>query len=189
MCVARKEVEMKKITKMLIVLAMMGPLTACGQTNSTSGVNIHLAALQGDVESIRQHIEAESDLNEKDSWGSTPLIIAATFDKVEVARALIAAGADMHLTNNDGATALHSAAFLCNVEIVEELLKNGADRQLKNAFGRTPLESVEAPFDDVKDIYDGFAQALAPLGLELDYDEIRSARPVIAEMLRNPTEN
>jgi ankyrin repeat protein len=84
-----------------------------------------MAALQGNIEAIRQHIEAGSDLNDKDVYGSSPLIIAATFGKTEVARALIEAGADMNITNNDGATALHAAAFLCRTEIVKALLDNG----------------------------------------------------------------
>jgi CubicO group peptidase (beta-lactamase class C family) len=150
----------------------------------TPAVSIHLAALQGNIEAVQQHIKAGSDLNEKDMWGSTPLIIAATFGKTEVARALIEAGADLNLTNNDGATALHAAAFLCRVEIVEALLDAGASKYMRNNFGNTALESVAAPFDSVKNIYDGFAQALGPLGLELDYEQIRTTRPKIAEMLR-----
>ena len=54
--------------------------------------------------------------------------------------------------------------------------------------GNTALQSVSAPFDDVKGIYDSFAQALGPLGLTLDYDHIRTTRPEIAEMLRGRPE-
>ena len=86
-----------------------------GWPSEPASVSIHTAALQGNVEAIRQHIKAGTDLNEKDAWGSTPLIIAATFGKTEVAKALIGAGADMNATNNDGATALHAAAFLCRI--------------------------------------------------------------------------
>jgi CubicO group peptidase (beta-lactamase class C family) len=147
-----------------------------------------MAALQGNIEAIRQHIEAGSDLNDKDVYGSSPLIIAATFGKTEVARALIEAGADMNITNNDGATALHAAAFLCRTEIVKTLLDNGSNKYLRDSFGNTALGSVAAPFDDVKGIYDSFGQALGPLGLELDYEQIRVTRPQIAEMLRPRTE-
>jgi CubicO group peptidase (beta-lactamase class C family) len=180
---------MKTVTTAMLVLILLTPLPVCGQQeNPTPSVSLHLAALQGNVEAVRQHIEAGSDLNEKDMWGSTPLIIAATFGKTEVARALIEAGADLNVTNNDGATALHAAAFLCHTEIVKDLLGNGANKYVRNNFGNTALESVEAPFEDVKDIYDGFGQALGPLGLELDYEQIRATRPKIVEMLRPRTE-
>ena len=179
---------MKTVSTAVLVLTLLTPLPVCGQEDPTPSVSIHMAALQGNIEAVRQHIKAGSDLNEKDMWGSTPLIISATFGKTEVARALIEAGADLNITNNDGATALHAAAFLCRTEIVKDLLDNGANKYLRNNFGNTALESVAAPFDDVKDIYDRFAQALAPLGLELDYEQIRATRPKIAEMLRPRTE-
>ena len=175
---------MKTAPKAMLVAALLMPFAACAQENGTPGVDIHMAALQGDVVAIRLHIEAGSDLNEKDPYGSTPLIIAATFGKTEVAKALIDAGADLNITNNDGGTALHTAAFLCRPEIVKALLEHGADKSLKDGYGNTPLEAVSAPFDAVKGVYDSFAAALAPLGLVLDYEQIRMTRPKIAEMLQ-----
>ncbi len=82
-----------------------------------------------------------------------------------MAKALIEAGADLNITNNDGGTALHTAAFLCRTEIGRALLDNGANKYLRDNFGNMALESVAAPFDDVKGIYDSFGQALGPLGL------------------------
>lgn len=174
---------MKTVTTAMLVLTLLTPLSVCGQENPTPSVSLHVAALQGNIEAIRQHIKAGSDLNEKDAWGSTPLIVAAAFGKIEVARALIDAGADLNITNNDGATALHTAAFLCRTEIVKALLDKGANKYLRDGFGNTAAESVAAPFDDVKGIYDRFGEALGPLGLELDYEQIKMTRPRIAEML------
>ena len=179
---------MKTTLKAMLVATLLTPLAACAQDNGTPGVDIHMASLQGDVAAIRLHIEAGSDLNEKDPYGSTPLIIAATFGKTEVAGVLIEAGADLNITNNDGGTALHAAAFLCRPEIVKSLLEHGADKSLKDGYGNTPLGAVAAPFDDVKGVYDSFAAALAPLGLVLDYEQIRMTRPKIAEMLRAQSE-
>jgi len=147
-------------------------------------MDIFSAALFGDLKVVTQHIKAGTDLNAKDAYGSTPLIIAATFGKTEVAKALIEAGADVNITNNDGGTALHSAAFLCRTEIVNALLENGIDKNIRNNFGSTALESVMAPFDVVKSIYDQFSRDLGPLGLKLDYEQIEKTRPVIAEMLQ-----
>jgi ankyrin repeat protein len=137
---------------------------------------------------VNQHIVVGSDLNEKEpSRASSPLITAAVFGKTEIARALIEAGADVNYKNNDGSTALITAAFFCRTEIVKILLENGADKNAKNNDGRTALESVAAPFDAVKGIYDGLAAALKPLGLQLDYEQIMATRPKIAEMLRDGT--
>jgi len=143
------------------------------------------AAAQGNLEAIQQHIEAGSDLNQKEpSRGSSPLITAAAFGQTEAAKALIEAGADVNYQNNEGSTALHTAAFFCRIEIVEALLENGADKNLKNNAGRTALESVSAPFDEVKGLYDQLSASLGPLGIVLDYEQIKMTRPKIAEMLR-----
>ena len=133
---------------------------------------------------MRQHIEAGSDLNAKDAYGSTALVVAATFGKTEVARALLEAGADMTLTNNEGSAPLQIAAFFCRTEIVRALLARGADRNARNKAGSTALESVAAPFASVKSVYDRIGKSLKPLGLRLDYERIEKTRPRIAEMLR-----
>jgi CubicO group peptidase (beta-lactamase class C family) len=161
-----------------------GPAGEKGQVPEPPGVSLHLAALQGNVEAIRQHIAAGSDLNEKDMYGSTPLIVAATFGKTEVAKALIGAGADMEIGNNESSTPLHVAAFFCHTEVVETLLENGANRHARSIDGATAFDIAASPFDDLKAIYDQIGAALRPLGLELDYDQIKATRPKIAEMLR-----
>jgi len=164
------------------------PTSTFQTTPSVPAIGLHEAALQGNLEIIQQHIEAGSDLNEKDaSGGSSPLITAAVFGKTEVALALIDADADVNFKNNDGSTPLHTAAFFCSTEIVEALLANGADATIKNNAGASALESVITPFEEVKGIYDYFGEALGPLGLKLDYEQIKETRPVIAEMLRSNT--
>lgn len=147
-------------------------------------MDVFTAALFGDLKTINQHINAGTDLNAKDDYGSTPLIIASTFGKTDVAKALIEAGADLNITNNDGGTALHSAAFLCRTEIVEALIKKGADKSIKNIYGSTARESVMSTWDVVKPIYDQFSKDLGPLGLKLDYGYLQKTRPIIAEMLK-----
>jgi hypothetical protein len=182
-------VELKTATTAMLLVVLL-TVAGCGkQENSDKEkrpprVSLHVAALQGNLDAIRQHINADSDLNKKDAYGSSPLIVAATFGKTEIARALIDAGADMKITNNEGSTPLHIAAFFCRTEIVKTLLDKGADKNALNKAGRTALESVSRPFDDVKGIYDGIGKGLKPLGLKLDYDRIKMTRPRIAEMLR-----
>ena len=175
-------------------------LSSCGANNSdngtknertveavvkTPGMDIHTATILGDLDVIRQHIAAGSDLNAQEpTLGSSPLISACVFGKSEVAKLLIEAGADVNLQNNEGSTALHSAAFLCRMDIVEILLENGADKELLNNYGSTPLQSVLPPFADVKFIYDQFSKDLGPLGFKLDYAYVEATRPKIADLLQ-----
>jgi uncharacterized protein len=158
---------------------------AVQQTPKAPDMDIHAATFLGNMDALRQHIAAGSDLNLKEpSMGSTPLISAAVFGKTEVALALIEAGADVNLQNNEGSTALTSAAFLCHTEIVKALLEHGADKSIRTNAGSTALESVAGPFEDVRFIYDIFSRDLGPLGLKLDYKQLEETRPVIAELLR-----
>ena len=148
-------------------------------------MNIQTAVLSGNLEIVKQHIAAGTDINQIDAMsGSTPLMSAATFNKIEIAKALIIANADLTLKNNDGGTALHSAAFFCRVEIVQLLIDAKADKTTKNNFGATPRESVIGPFADMKPFYEMIQQQLSPLGLQLDLNEVEKTRPVIAMMLQ-----
>lgn len=147
-------------------------------------VDIHTATFLGNTKALKQHIDAGSDLNVKDQYGSTPLIIAITFGKTEIAKSLINAGADINITNNDGSTPLHIASFFCRIDIVKALLDKGADKTLKNNYGSTPLQSVSGAFSDAKPIYDQLSKDLGPLGLKFDYKHLETARPIIAELLK-----
>lgn len=148
-------------------------------------IGLHMAVIEGNLQAVRQHIAAGSDLNEKEpSGGSSPLITAAVFGKTEVALVLIEAGADVNFKNNDGSTPLHTAAFFCRTEIVEALLAKGADKKIMNYAGAIALESVIVPFDAVKGVYDYFGKVLGPMGLVLDYERIKNTRPKIALILR-----
>ena len=175
-------------TSMLLVILIV--VAGCSKQEDTHKekrpphVSLHVAALQGNLDAVQQHIDAGSDLNEIDAYGSSPLMIAATFGRTQIAEALIDAGADLRRTNNDGATPLHIAAFFCRTEIVMALLNKGADKTLKNKAGHTAWETVATPFADVELIYDSLGKALKPLGLRLDYERIKSTRPRIAQMLR-----
>ena len=148
-------------------------------------MDIHAAVLTGNLEAVKQHIEAGSDINQKEAMsGSTPLMSAATFNKTEIAKALINADADLTIKNNDGGTALHTAAFFGQIEIVQLLIDAKADKTVRNNFGATPREIVMTDFAQMKPIYEMLTQQLQPMGFTLDFDELQKARPVVAMMLQ-----
>jgi hypothetical protein len=152
---------------------------------ATPEVDIQSAILSDNIEAVKQHIAAGTDLNKKDAMsGATPLITAASFGKNKISQVLIDAGVDLTAKNNDGATALHTAAFFCRVEIVQSLIDANADKTVKNNFGMTPRESVMVPFAEIKPIYEMLQQQLGPIGLQIDLKEIEKTRPVIAMMLQ-----
>ena len=175
---------MKTITVIILIVTLLILSPTFGQEKTVPSLSLDAAILQGNIDAVSQHINAGTDLNKKDQWGSTPLIIATTFGKTEISKALIENGADMTIGNNEGSTPLHIAALLCRTEIVKALLDKGADRYIRNNNGATAFDIVAVPFDDDKEIYDKLGAGLKPLGLELDYERIKKTRPKIAEMLR-----
>ena len=166
-------------------------LVGCGEAPPPKPPDISLfeAALAGDLNAVKQHIAAGTDLNLKDpnpvGNKDTALGIAAAFGKTDVAIALIEGGADLDARNKDGTTPLHSASFLCYPDIVQALVDKGADKNARNNSGSTPLEGVELPWAVAKGIYE-FLDGIIfkPLGAPLDYERIQETRPEIVEILR-----
>ena len=159
--------------------------TATQASVKAPAIDIHTAVVTGNLEAVKQHILAGSNINEKDPFGgSSPLISAAVFNKPDAAKILIDAGADINFQNNDGSTALHTSAFFCRPEIVKMLLDKGADKTIKNKFGATPYESVASSFQEAKPSYDMIGKMLEPMGLKLDYAYIEKTRPEVAAMLK-----
>jgi ankyrin repeat protein len=179
--------------QLLITTLFAALLIGCGKKEEETSkpappdVDIFKAASEGNLDALKQHIAAGTDLNQRTTDGqrTTPLIAAAAVGHVEAAKALIEAKAGLNLQNKDGSTALITAAFMCHPEIVEALLKAGADKAIKNNTGTTALDGALAPWDQVKPVYDFLNGILyKPAGIPLDYNRIQQTRPKIAEMLR-----
>lgn len=183
----------------LVILLLFNACAPSGGSNKTKSENkakvrsiaekpkidIQAAIVSGNLEAVKQHIEAGTDINMKDQMsGSTPLITAATFGRTAIVKALFDANADLDIKNNEGSTALHAAAFFCRIEIVQMLLDAGADKTIKNNHAATPRDAVIVSFDQMKPVYETIKKQLEPLGLKLDLKEVEMARPVIAMMLQ-----
>ena len=82
-------------------------------------------------------------LDDRDTGGVTPLLLATSAGHAEVVALLIKSGANVTLKTADGSTALHKAAQQGNVNIVKQLLQAGADARLADNQGRTPLALAE----------------------------------------------
>ena len=109
-------------------------LVGCGP--SASDISIWKAAADGNIEAVKQHLAAGTDVNEANVNGrGTPLHFAAAFGHKEIVELLIANGADVHFTNPFNLTALDQASMLDFTETIDLLCKHGAktDAELKAA--------------------------------------------------------
>ena len=101
-------------------------LVGCGPS-----VDIHDAARTGNIEAVKQHLAAGTDVNAKNDTGMSPLHEATRNGHKEIVELLIAKGANVNAKNGSGETPLDWA----KVEIAELLRKHGGKtkRELKAA--------------------------------------------------------
>ena len=140
-------------------------LVGCGEAgNPEADRALRSAAIDGNIEAVKQHLAAGADVNTKSERGRTPLHIAADMGHKEIAELLIAKGANVNAKDEDGDTPLdwvpvfgakiddllrkyggkhgtiHSAARGGDIEAVKEFLAAGADVNAKDDDGKTPLD-------------------------------------------------
>ncbi len=120
-------------------------LVGCGP--SVPDISIHDAAIDGNIEAVKQHLAAGTDVNATESKfpRNTPLHSAVMYDRrnidglLELAELLIAGGADVNAEDDEWRTPLHRAASAGRKEIAELLIAKGADVKIEDIFGQTPL--------------------------------------------------
>lgn len=78
-------------------------------------------------EKVKMAINAGADINAVDTFGNTPLILAASWGHVDIVEHLIARGAAIEVMCNKGETALAYACKCDKIACVNLLLRNGAD--------------------------------------------------------------
>jgi ankyrin repeat protein len=112
-------------------------------TPKAPDISIHDAAHTGNIEAVKKHLDAGTDVNAKDEDGYTPLYAVAGGGHNEIAELLISKGADVNAKDKDGWTPLHEATMGGHKEVAELLIVKGADVNAKEEFdGWTPLHFV-----------------------------------------------
>jgi len=100
------------------------------------------AGRKGNIEAVKQHFAAGTNVDARDAEDKTPLQHAAYWGHKEIVALLIAKGADVNAKSEGGSTPLHTAALGGEKEIAELLIANGADVNAKNDAGTTPLHNA-----------------------------------------------
>ena len=135
--------------KYLITTIAAVVLLGCGE--SVPKILIHQAAYDGNIEAVKQHLDAGTDVNARAGEGETPLNLAALMGHKEIVGLLIAKGADVNAKDYKyGITPLLNAAMGGHKETAELLIAEGADVKGKDVNGSTPLHS--AAFGGSKEI-------------------------------------
>ena len=100
-------------------------LVGCGPSEADRAADRALidAAYAGNIEAVKQHLAAGTDVNAKGKYGRAPLHYAATKEIVEL---LIAKGADVNAKDRNGNMPLDAANDGGQPEIMGLLVKHGA---------------------------------------------------------------
>ena len=111
-------------------------LVGCGPSMS-----IHEAAEEGNIEVVKQHLAAGTDLSAKNGdYQWTPLHAAASKGHKDIVELIIAKAADVNAINIFGETPLHRASLSGYEEVIELLITNGADVNVQDKQGSTSLD-------------------------------------------------
>src|SRR5579871_1113009 len=96
---------------------------------------------------LKTLVEKGADVNARDEYDDTPLLLAARWDHRASMRLLIQHGADVRSKNQQGYTALDWAAINGNIEGVQELLLKGAEVNLRDSQGNTVLDHNKSGYE------------------------------------------
>ena len=107
---------------------------------SASAIAKLIAATQvGEIERVKELLDAGISSNTANSGGVTPLMKASGSGHIEIAHILLQAGARVDMHDRSGRTALMNAALYGGTEIVQLLLQAGSEVNDKSKDGKTTL--------------------------------------------------
>ena len=109
-----------KMKHILITTIAAVLLVGCGPP--VPDISIYDAVEDGNIEVVKQHLAAGTDVNSKDKDGWTPLHEAASEGHNKIVELLVAKGADVNSKDDDGETPVDAAA---NPETTDFLRKLG----------------------------------------------------------------
>ena len=118
-----------------------GSGTGCNTLTTSSP--IHLAAIGDHCDIIQLLLSTGTDVERRDQFGNTPLIISSSLGNFKSVDCLLEFGAKMEAVNSSGNTALIAAALNGNFEMAFHLIERGADCRLKNFSGISAMGLME----------------------------------------------
>jgi ankyrin repeat protein len=129
-------------------LAVIGALALVGGAavliSSPDGAELPEAAAAGDVRRMESLLARGTDLESRDSEGSTALHHAARTGNVAAMRLLVESGADINALGAEGRTAFHFAAREGQARSIEYLIHKRANFRIVDARGDTALHEAVA---------------------------------------------
>ena len=92
-----------------LLLTTIAAVLVVGCGPQPPDTSIHQAATEGNIEIVKQHLSAGTDVNAKNSGGFTALHFSAWYGLKETVELLLANDADINAVNGQGQTPLYLA--------------------------------------------------------------------------------
>lgn len=119
------------------VLHAQAPPTAADIESYTG---LHAAVVAGGTSEIEREVQEGADVNARDVFGRTPLMVATYRRDVAVARALVGFGANVNALEYQSYDAITIAAVQNDVEMLDLLIEAGGNtRAITSPYGGTAL--------------------------------------------------
>jgi hypothetical protein len=101
----------------------------------------------GRVADVAAAVSSGVDVDIRDRFGNTPLVVAAQNDRKRISKLLVKAGADLNAVNVAGNSALHYCYAYGHFDLAEFLERRGADVSVRNEAGVAPRDVLEGDAD------------------------------------------
>ena len=102
-----------------------------------------LAAHRGELDKVKELLDAGADVNYRNEDSLTPLMFAVTGEHLNIVNELVGRGADVTMVDMNGATALHLAAAYGHVDILNKIIDthmaDGDNLNAQDKYGQTAL--------------------------------------------------
>lgn len=147
-------------------------------------LDLHVACLIGDTESVQDFIQRKADLNKINRGGWTPLMYAAYVGRDNILKTLLGAKAEVDIkSKKQGQTALMLASYCASESIIYFLLQHGACINMQDHSGRTSLAHA------VKQGHQSAVNLLATHGADVNLSEYNSGLSPLMEAAISGHEN
>eukprot|EP01119_Soliformovum_irregulare_P024732 TRINITY_DN893_c0_g6_i1.p1 TRINITY_DN893_c0_g6~~TRINITY_DN893_c0_g6_i1.p1 ORF type:complete len:581 (-),score=116.98 TRINITY_DN893_c0_g6_i1:38-1780(-) len=152
------------------------------------------ACLEGDSDMVKVLLDRGIDVNCRDGYDMTPLMICLVRSKNEsvlnsrsisrykVVQQLLMHGADVTRVNKAGMSALHLSCFFEeDAQLLQILIEKGANVDAKDKLGRTPLHLA------LKNVLATHAKILFDFGADVNCQDVSKRTPVMHFVSMAPT--
>ena len=152
---------------LVAVVFLSGPIfaqIAPSKSEIAAYTGLLAATAKGDTANIKKLVAGGADINTRDSYGRTPVMVAAHLKDHKTALALIKLGANLNLLEHDDYDVLTISGVIDDVKMVELAIKHGASAKL-----------ITSPYEGTALIasahlgHDGVVRALIKAGAPLDH--------------------